>query len=107
MPLHRVAKEPRCVGCGACCRGWLVQVDDPGQYVTPLKLTQVRPDGERYMSMDEATGACVALDTDRNVCTIYENRPQVCRDFERLSRECWNKLHAYDLIGEFTEEVAR
>ena len=34
--------------------------------------------------------ACIALKNNR--CSIYENRPAVCRDFERGSKRCLDKL---------------
>ena len=33
-------------------------------------------------------GACVALDLATRLCTIYERRPQTCRQFERGSGLC-------------------
>jgi Fe-S-cluster containining protein len=33
-------------------------------------------------------GACVALDPATQLCTIYERRPQVCRDFKRAESLC-------------------
>ncbi len=33
-------------------------------------------------------GWCSALDRDTWMCTIYENRPWVCREFEMGSHEC-------------------
>jgi uncharacterized protein len=33
-------------------------------------------------------GACVALDPATRLCTIYERRPQVCRQFDRGSGLC-------------------
>jgi len=33
-------------------------------------------------------GWCSALDRDTQLCTIYENRPWVCRAFEMGSHEC-------------------
>jgi uncharacterized protein len=33
-------------------------------------------------------GACAALDPDTLLCTIYDQRPQVCRDFARGSTLC-------------------
>ncbi len=33
-------------------------------------------------------GWCVALDRETKMCTIYENRPWVCREFEMASYEC-------------------
>ena len=33
-------------------------------------------------------GWCAALDRNTFMCTIYENRPWICREFEMGSREC-------------------
>jgi uncharacterized protein len=33
-------------------------------------------------------GSCIALDPETQLCTIYERRPQVCRDFKRAESLC-------------------
>ncbi|ATC92363.1 hypothetical protein PISS_b0188 [Pseudoalteromonas issachenkonii] len=33
-------------------------------------------------------GWCEALDRNTLMCTIYENRPLTCREFEMASGEC-------------------
>lgn len=108
MPVRQIT-GPECVGCGLCCRNWFVEVtlDDFVDYRTPLGMTrelgpeEQQPDlGVRVMRQ-KSSGACVALDEDRNLCTIYENRPEVCRNFERLSRECWKKIQTEGAIRRF------
>jgi Fe-S-cluster containining protein len=37
-------------------------------------------------------GACVALDAVTRLCTIYDARPQTCRDFNRGSDLCRRTL---------------
>jgi Fe-S-cluster containining protein len=37
-------------------------------------------------------GACVALDAATHLCTIYEQRPQTCRDFNRGEALCRRTL---------------
>ena len=37
-------------------------------------------------------GACVALDAATRLCTIYEQRPQTCRDFNRGEALCRRTL---------------
>jgi Fe-S-cluster containining protein len=44
-------------------------------------------------------GACVALDGITKLCTIYEQRPQVCRTFERGSGLCRGVLARYATAG--------
>ncbi|MFT6438186.1 MAG: Fe-S-cluster containining protein [Candidatus Azotimanducaceae bacterium] len=42
--------------------------------------------GETMLRLDD--GWCAALDRNTNLCTIYEDRPWVCREFEMGSYEC-------------------
>ena len=43
--------------------------------------------GARFMDQT-SDGACVALDPVSRLCTIYEDRPWVCRKFERGGSLC-------------------
>jgi uncharacterized protein len=74
---------PACAGCGLCCH--LVVELRPGDDV-PAELVAVR-EGVRCMDQ-HGDGACVALDPATRICTIYENRPQTCRDFTRGESIC-------------------
>lgn len=47
----------------------------------------VEHDGVRCMDQ-RGDGACVALDPVTRLCTIYEERPRVCREFARGSDLC-------------------
>ena len=42
--------------------------------------------GETMLRLDD--GWCSALDRDTLMCSIYENRPWLCREFEMGSYEC-------------------
>jgi Fe-S-cluster containining protein len=75
---------PACAGCGKCCH-LLVELA-PGCDEVPEEFV-VEHEGVRCMDQ-RGDGACVALDPDTQRCTIYEHRPQVCRDFERGSALC-------------------
>ena len=95
-----VFSPPDCLACGACC------FSTASDYV-PVKgddWTRLGPEAERwavfvnnraFMRMTE--GHCAALRVEpasaetgaaRFVCSIYETRPQVCRDLARGSGEC-------------------
>ena len=41
---------------------------------------------ETMLRLDD--GWCSALDRDTLMCSIYENRPWICREFEMGSDEC-------------------
>ena len=90
-----------CLSCGTCCFSTLleyVRVDgrDYSRLGTSAQ-TLVAFDGHRaFMKM--ANGHCSALAIDKRtgefVCSVYETRPQICRDLGRGSAECLGELHA-------------
>lgn len=63
----------------------------PGDIV-PEELVAVHA-GVRCMDQ-HGDGACVALDAITRLCTIYEDRPQTCRDFNRGEALCRKILGA-------------
>ncbi len=75
---------PACAGCGQCCH--LVVALVAGVDQVPESFA-VEREGEWCMDQ-RGDGACVALDPLTRLCTIYESRPQVCRDFARGSGLC-------------------
>ena len=80
-----VDELPACAGCGSCCHLVVELVpgtDDgvPGEHV-------VERAGAFFMDQ-RGNGACVALDPATRLCTIYERRPQTCRDFARGEPLC-------------------
>ncbi|WP_257785158.1 YkgJ family cysteine cluster protein [Lacunisphaera limnophila] len=81
MDLH--PDLPACAGCGRCCH--LVVELRPGD-VVPEQLVAEHA-GVRCMDQ-RGNGACVALDPVTLLCTIYETRPQTCRDFHRGETLC-------------------
>lgn len=60
----------------------------PVQYV-------VEHAGERCMDQ-RGDGACVALDPVTRLCTIYDQRPQTCRDFNRGEALCRQVLSLFN-----------
>ncbi len=57
-----------------------------GVDVVPEEMV-VEHDGARCMEQ-RGDGACVALDPVTKLCTIYEMRPSVCREFDRGGELC-------------------
>jgi len=74
---------PLCAGCGRCCH--LVVELRAGDVVEAALTTE--HEGVRCMDQ-RGDGACVALDAATMLCTIYETRPQTCRDFNRGEALC-------------------
>lgn len=109
MPVIPLTSSRRdCGTCGACCyRYRVVEVDDHdfATYATPVELTEPLPEGMRTMRRVPAqvpgrvlcADVCVAYDEVARRCTIYEHRPQSCRDFEVGRERC---VHSAALYGE-------
>jgi Fe-S-cluster containining protein len=80
--------EVSCSNCQACCCSLEVMIiSDTG---VPNQHIDVDVHGsESMLRLDD--GWCSALDRDTFMCTIYGNRPWVCREFEMGSYECINE----------------
>lgn len=63
----------------------------------------VEHDGLRCMEQ-RGDGACVALDPVTKLCTLYDNRPSVCREFERGGELC-RKVLARPVNGQRREAL--
>ncbi|MFC5592777.1 YkgJ family cysteine cluster protein [Lysobacter niastensis] len=93
--------EVSCDRCDAvCCR--LTVVLMPGDNV-PRHLVDRLPDGPEVMRKDE-DGWCAAVDHSKMNCSIYEQRPSVCRKFSmgsaycRSERERYRDRHLIDIV---------
>jgi uncharacterized protein len=68
-----------CATCKACC--CQLEVILMGEDNVPSRFTAEDQWGGSVMRrLDD--GWCVALDRNTMLCTIYQRRPGVCRDFE-------------------------
>lgn len=82
----------RCDNCEAvCCRLLvLVMPDDP----TPRGYVAIDEHGLEVMARGEE-GWCIALDTQRMCCSIYDVRPQACRSFAMGASDCRGERAEY------------
>ena len=88
----------QCDDCEAiCCRLTVVLL--PGDEGVPERFTTRDPRGMAIMAHGE-DGWCAALDLDTMRCSIYEQRPGICRKFAmgsefcRSERDAWPGLEA-------------
>ena len=74
-----------CANCQACCcRLEVILITDTG---VPQHYVDTNSWGASVMArLDD--GWCAALDRDTLLCTIYDRRPSICRDFEMGEHEC-------------------
>ena len=74
-----------CSNCLACsCRLEVFLITETG--VPPRYIETDEWGGETMARLSD--GWCAALDRETMLCTIYEQRPWVCREFEVASYEC-------------------
>jgi Fe-S-cluster containining protein len=86
----------KCETCGACCINkfddkWIEVSNEDALHIDKKHLQY----GDIFpfaMKQDEK-GRCVCLDKD-NRCTIYENRPQICRTVQMGDEICIKSLIA-------------
>ncbi|AXY01133.1 YkgJ family cysteine cluster protein [Vibrio alfacsensis] len=77
-----------CSNCQACCCRLEVMIIS-GTGVPDKFIKRDQYGGETMLRLDD--GWCAALDRDSLMCSIYENRPWICREFEMGSGECMDE----------------
>ncbi|MGD9563587.1 MAG: YkgJ family cysteine cluster protein [Pyrinomonadaceae bacterium] len=104
---------PECVPCGACCvYGLVIPINrrEPEPLKRYIEVTlDNAPDVviERAFERDEADGRCVNMAGEVGVeigCTVYPDRPQICRDFDAGSDRCFGYRRMYGIDPPLTEE---
>ncbi|MNF02814.1 Flagellin N-methylase [compost metagenome] len=83
--------EVTCANCQACCcRLEVMLITDTG---VPEQFIDIDAWGGQVMArLDD--GWCAALDRETMLCTIYENRAFICREFEMGEYECIDERSA-------------
>jgi hypothetical protein len=86
-----------CEACGACCAFESatfvpLSVEDLERLAQAGEALAHTESGQAYMRMDD--GFCAALERFPGGarCTIYEQRPELCREFRQGSSECRSVL---------------
>ena len=80
--------EVTCSNCQACCcRLEVIIITDTDVSDEHIALDEWGR--ETMLRLDD--GWCSALDRETFMCSIYENRPWICREFEMGSYECRNE----------------
>ena len=85
MPTNDSAPQVTCATCSACCcRLEVLLLTDTG---VPRRYVDTDPWGREVMArLDD--GWCAALDREHMRCSIYQDRPGICRDFEMGGDDC-------------------
>ena len=74
-----------CASCEACCcRLEVMLITETG--VPDRYIEEDKWGGQTMHRLND--GWCAALDRETMMCTIYEVRPLICREFQEGSPEC-------------------
>lgn len=86
IPIKEISTpDLTCSNCkAACCKLEVLLITDTGVPERFIKHDQWG--AETMRRLDD--GWCICVDRETLLCSIYENRPWVCREFEMGSYEC-------------------
>ena len=98
-PTAVLAAMPPSVSCSqcpaVCCQLKVILIagdDPPGQFI------DLDEDGLEIMGKAD-DGWCAALDREAMRCSIYEQRPFVCREFEMGGADCLEERETWRRIA--------
>lgn len=81
-----------CSNCEAiCCRMEVMIITDTG---VPSRFIKTDKWGSQTMNRND-DGWCSALDRNTMLCSIYKNRPLICREFAMGEDECIDARNEY------------
>ncbi len=103
--------EPQCARCGTCCRTLFVFVTpediarEPKLRIATTRLKNLPEEqatfgkySNKYLLAAGWAIPCPMLDSD-NLCTIYQTRPNICRQWEAENSECQRLRQKYSALG--------
>jgi uncharacterized protein len=87
------APVPECLDCGACCHSVnprLIELLGADRHTIPAAYVEEADDGANMRMLPDSVNGCHVCSAlgPGNACKIYEQRPFLCREFERGSAEC-------------------
>lgn len=109
--IYNFTKDGKCSGCGNCCSNFLPmsqkEVDVIRRYIKKHGVKECKHLLPLATPVFDMT--CPFRDNDNNICTIYEVRPKICKQFicdsEKRSKHNRKLLgqtrHIVDVRSEF------
>lgn len=91
--------NPTCANCPAACCTWEAEITTGIDDAVPENLIELSTWGYRVMARGE-DGYCLALDKTTMRCSIYDRRPQQCREFEVDKRGCRSARRMHELASQ-------
>ena len=90
----------KCEGCGLCCINmddskW-IEVNSYDALVLDQDFLQIG-DIATFAMKQDSKGRCTCLDSD-NRCSIYANRPSICRTVQRGDDVCRDSIRRFNKL---------
>lgn len=98
MPKKDASPSFDCIACGACCaysEAWPAFIGDGDSDGIPDELVDF--DRARMLCHSNRCAALVGELGSRVQCSVYANRPLVCREFQPGSEDCIMVRRSFDL----------
>jgi Fe-S-cluster containining protein len=91
---RQVMDTSECRGCGACCTNsddwkWIEVTEEDAKLIPEYLLQE--GDIEKYAMSQYWAGECICL-KNNGECSIYEQRPTICRKVQRGDDVCMAAL---------------
>ena len=86
-----MSAETPCTSCGACCdysSEWPRFSTEEDAEIERIPINLVAPSGSGMRCIGNRCAALSGIVGARTACTIYENRPHVCRACQPGDEEC-------------------
>jgi hypothetical protein len=91
-------RDPDCLACGACCaysESWPAFIGEGDGAGIPDELIDF--ERQRMLCHGDRCAALAGEIGRRARCSVYENRPLVCREFQAGSEDCVMVRRSFDL----------
>jgi Fe-S-cluster containining protein len=89
-----MTEQITCSTCKALCCRLEVRLIDEADEKIPVELTEI-VESLYYVMKREDDGWCVALDRKTMLCSIYDMRPLICREYQVGDYDCVSERDRY------------
>lgn len=88
--MNGFAPQISCSTCRALCCRLEIRLLEEDDFKIPEQFTEQTADRYTVMKQSE-DGWCIAVDPKTMRCTIYEQRPFLCREYQAGDYDCLNE----------------
>ena len=102
-------KQNPCAGCSLCCRYIAMEIDRPEEKKDVEQIRWFLLHKNVWIFIDHDSSWNIQFNTpceklDGHLCSIYETRPQICRDYSVDSCEKYGDGDSFKVLWKHEEE---